>query len=365
MPRYTIRKNRILQSGISGFNLSEEGSLVLDEEKMFHGIFLRAVDCAEDEGKWGRISFNAKGADEAQICVYAFATDHRDILLGDRYLNLEGFLCDDDIEVNDKISLLKKIGAKRFVSINDCLVYDIFGRYLFVAIEVTGEGKVSISDIIIDSTGDNFMDTYPEIYRERNSFFHRYISIFSTIYNDFQRDIDALPKLLDLDICSEELLITYGNWMGLDLRGGFLETDILRKLVKEAYNLNRMKGTRKAMERILEIILGERAVIIEHNLVRAWLKQEDSMALSQTFRARGIYDVTILVKKHLSEELRHQILYILNQYKPLRTRIFLAQLDEMPTADSSSYLDINTRLPEEKEAALDRDLSLDNIVVLS
>ena len=74
--------------------------------------------------------------------------------------------------------------------------------------------------------------------------------------------------------------------------------------------------------------------------------------------------MTVVVPGKLTEELRHRIVFMLNQFKPLRTKISLVQMDETPTADSRTYLDINTRLPEEREAELDSGLSLDGTVVL-
>ncbi len=355
-----------MQGSHKGFIYDEAGGgtgYIYDRDEMFHGIFLRGIDSTEKGAGWGRLSLKAEGSDEAALSVYILTSDSREKLSDAAGMDIDEFLCGEETDIQDKFSFLKKAGAKRFNGCTDCLLYDVFGQFIFIAIEVSGEGALNISDIVLDSTGDNFMTTYPEVYRERNSFLHRYLSVFSTIYNDFQKDIDSLPEVLDLDKCNEEQLVIYGGWMGMDLLGGFLEEDVLRQLVKEAFSLNRMKGTRKAVERILEIILKEKPVIIEHNLVRSAMK-EDDVEIPVNFRARGIYDVTILVKKHLTEELRHQAIYILDQYKPLRTRISIAQLDERPTADSNSYLGINTRLPDEEQAVLDKEMSMDGITVL-
>lgn len=364
MPRYSIKKNRINKSFIKGFHYEEGTTLILDEDEMFHCIFLPPIDSTEKDAPWGRLSMKKEGSEDSVLSFYILAVNNKEFLSDAAGMDIDEYLYEDSTDVAAKLSFFRRMGAKRVTGSTDCLLYELSGRYLYVVIEASGEGSISISDIVIDSTGDNFMNTYPEVYRERNSFFHRYISIFSSIYNDFQRDINALPRVLNLDVCPEEYLIVYGSWMGLDLKGRFLELPVLRRLVKEAYSLNRMKGTRKAIERILEIILDEKAVVIEHNLVRALHKEED-VEMLPNFKARGIYDVTILVKQHLTEELRHQLMYILNQYKPVRTRISIAQLDENPTADSNSYLDVNTTLPEEKEAILDDELSMDGVVILS
>lgn len=364
MPKYTIRQNRIKSGCVTGFNVDDDLRMISDKDSMYHGFFLRGLDGGSAGMSWGRLSFKAECSENVMYYVYVYATDSRVKYGSDREeLDLDKYISDGSIEVPDKVSLLKRLGARQFSGASDCLLYDLKGRYLYVAVEARGEGQLALSSFVIDSNGDNFMDTYPEIYKDRGSFFHRYISIFSSIYNDYGEDIENLSKLLDLDTCPEELLIIYGGWMGIDLKGGFLDAGVLRDLVREAYSLNRMKGTKRAIERILEIILREKAIVIEHNQVKSRLEEEE-MEIPDNFRKKGIYDVTVLVKRHLTEELRHQILFILDQFKPVRTRINITQLDEAPTADSNTYLDVNFTLPEEKGARLDDDYTIDGTIVL-
>lgn len=365
MPRYTIRQNRIKSGCLAGFTMNSGGELVSDKDAMYHGVFLRGIDGGESGSAWGRFSFREESEGDVICNIYIFATDNRRRRgsKGEQDLDLDIYLSDPSIEVPDKTAMLKRLGARQYAGSSDCLMYDLKGRYLYVAIEAKGEGSLRLRSMMVDSTGDNFMETYPEIYRERNSFFHRYISIFSSIYNDYAGDIEALPELLDLDTCPVELLTIYGGWMGIDLRGDFLDEDILRDLVKEAYSLNRMKGTKRAMERILEIILREKAIVLEHNQVKSRTAENDA-EIPEHFKAKGVFDVTILVRRHLTEELRHQIFFILDQFKPVRTRINITQLDEAPTTDSNTYLDVNFRLPEERGASLDEDSVLDGTIVL-
>lgn len=363
MPKYTIRENRIKRGCLEGFILREDKSIVFDNGSMYHGIFLRGIDGGESGALWGRLSFKAECSENIMYYVYVLATDQRIMHGADgSEADIDIYLADSTKDTPDKTALLKRLGAKRYSGTTDCLLYELKGRYLYLAVEARGEGSLSISSMSVDTEGDNFMATYPEIYRDRGSFFHRYISVFSSIYNDYGEEIDSLSGLLDLDTCPEELLIIYGGWMGIDLKGGFLETEMLRDLVREAYSLNRMKGTKRAIERILEIILREKAIVIEHNQVNS--HADDDTVIPAGFRSKGIYDVTILVKKHLTEELRHQIMFILDQFKPIRTRINITQLDETPTADSNTYLDVNLRLPEERAAKLDEDYILDGTIVL-
>ena len=364
MAKYTIRKNRIKSGCVTGFTYDENARLELVQTADGHGIFLRAIDGGQQDAKWGRLSFDVECSEDRTFSVYVLALNHREQAVGEIVTDLDVLLTDPEIPLVSKKSILLDLGASRYIGRSDLLLYDLEGQYLYIAILFAGEGNLTISNLMVDSVGDNFMATYPEVFRERNSFFHRFISVFSSIYNDFDKNIDRLPQLLNPDLCPKELLIVYGSWVGIDLEGGSLDEDVMRQFVKEAYTLNKLKGTKQVIERVLEIILGEPAIVIEHNLLRSWIK-EDKVNVPEGFQTMGVYDVTVMVPGKLTEELRHRIVFMLNQFKPLRTRINIMQMDETPTADSRTFLDINTRLPEEHAAELDSGLSLDGTVVLN
>ncbi len=345
---YSIKNNRIKQGWIQGFNLRDENVLELDENQRDHFVFLKPVDGVEDDASWGRLSCSLLLSEEIVCYIYVIASNTLDIVVSEgQSVNLDRIFYDNNMDVFEKVSLLTNLGAKRFVNTQDVLLYDFSGRYLLIAVEMLGHGKASIGNIRVGVRGDNFTQAFPEIYRERNSFFHRYMSIFSSIYNDISEQNDKLYEMLDLDKCSVDLLEMYGSWFGIDLRGGFLPEDVLRTIVKEAYQLNRMKGTRKVLERILEIMLGEDAVLLENRL-------QDG----------GIFDVTILVNRKLTEELRHQLTFLLDQFKPIRTRIRLLQMEKEAVMDGNSYLDMNATIPAEKHVVLDEEALYDGAITL-
>lgn len=138
-----------------------------------------------------------------------------------------------------------------------------WGRFLYVMIDAMGSGKGNISKIRVNNRADICMEVLPEIYQEENSFFRRYLSIFSSMYLNSQKKIQGVYWLLDLESAPVELLPTLAHWMGVDVSGEFLEEQRMRTLVKGAYSLNKMKGTRVALERLTEIVLGEKAIILE------------------------------------------------------------------------------------------------------
>lgn len=347
---YSIKYNRIKNACLTGINYDEEGNFSVDETVHEHNIFLRPLDGIVDEAKWGRISCRLFSSEEMVCYTYILTTDATETYFDDigAYRNIEEYLCDPEVDSYAKVRFMTEHGAKRLVNNDDALLYDLNGRYMFIAMEFMGFGDARVEKLRVDAVGDNFMAAFPQVYQERNSFFHRFLSVFSSIYNDISDENEKLYEILDLDKCSTDLLEMYGSWFGIDLSGGFLSEDVLRTIVKEAYQLNRMKGTKKAIERILEIILGEPVVMFENR------KQ-----------GGGVFDITVLVNRTLTEDLRHQLTFILDQFKPLRCRVRLLQMEKDAVMDGNSYLDMNATIPSEKNVVLDQETLYDGVITLT
>ncbi len=346
---YSIRGNRIKSAYVKGFEFDDAGNITLNEAEHEHFIFFKALDGVTDASEWGRISMKLTASEEMVCYTYLLATDRTDYRSSEYGLiGIEEMLTDPDISAFDKVTFMSEMGAKRLVNSDDALLYDLEGRYLYLAIEMMGYGAASISNLRISAMGDNFMDTFPQVYQDRDSFFHRYLSVFSSIYNDISEQNEHLYEMLDLNTCSPELLEMYGSWFGIDLKGGFLDEDVLRTLVKEAYQLNRMKGTKKGIERVLTIILGEEPVLLENRV-----------------QGGGVFDITILVNRKLTEELRHQLTFMIDQFKPLRTKIRILQMEHEAVMDGNSYLDMNAAIPADKQMVLDEEALYDGAFVLT
>lgn len=362
---YLIQRNRMLGSYHPGFELSTDPEGVLESfpNEALHYLYFRAIDSAAADSGWGRLSFRL-ACDESVVCyVYAVALNEDSFYRQGKPMRIEDFLCNEEESHAIKKEFLWRVSASRFVNQKDILLYDLKGRYLYLIFEVLGEGACRISHMRVDQQGDNFMNTFPEIYREQGGFFHRFMSVFSSIYEDFQVDIDNLPKLLDIDSCPERLLPMYGRWLGIDVGNDFLDEKIMRPLVKEAYQLNRMKGTKAVLERLTEIFLGEKALVLERNVMADYVGKEQ-MAEFEKLYGNSVYDVTILVNKPMVEAEKSQLMFLLNQFKPVRSRLHLIYLKQTGTLDSYSYLDMNARVPGDGSGQLDGKQSLGGVIRL-
>lgn len=360
---YSIKRNRLEKGLMTGFTFEEDGTLVMNEHEAYHAVCVRALDCATNDGGWGRLSFDTEYPENMTCYVHVKALNQTMFYREETLTRIDDFLCDPEESPTLKREFFTRTEGSRHVNHSDILMYEQSGRYLYFMIEFIGEGRGYVKNIRADRGGDNFMQTFPEVYRERGSFFHRYLSVFSSIYNDFQQDIDRLPGLLNVDTCPVQLLGTYGKWLGIDLDCDIRDEQVLRTLVREAYSLNRMKGTKKAISRIAQIVLGEEVLILERNVMQDYMSSMDRKDLAELYGS-SIYDVTMLVNHPVSDLEKSQLMYLIDQFKPLRSRIHIIHLKSDGILDSHNYLDMNARVFEVENGNLDDEQIMDGVVTL-
>lgn len=348
LQQYSVRNNRLMNSSLVGMNLNSKGELECDENENLHYLFLTPFDSGTEDGEWGRFVFDADIPDDSELSVFFFATNTLEFTRKEVPAVMTQFLCESKEDPALKLELFRIAGAVEVRGTTDMLMYSVTGRYLMVAIKIEGSFNGTIRNIRVVNPGDTFMNLLPEIYRKRGEFYHRYLSVMSSLFNDFQGKIDSYERFLDPDIADAELLATYAGWMGIDVSGNFLDEETLRTLVKEAPSLNRRKGTRAALQRICEIVLNENCIIVER---RADLDNE------RFFDDR--FDVTILVKTFVEEKKKSQLFFLLNQFVPVRTHLQIIYLDKNSELDTHSYLDINASVFNTQEGVLDNHMTLD------
>lgn len=361
--RYSIRKNRIQKSLNSGFLLTEDGTLQCQPNMENRFLFLDPIDSGGEDGKWGRLSFESDFSEDLICVIHAFAYNHSEFVRRGEVMQLRDFILKEEESIASKKRFFEAFKEVKFVNENDILLYELTGRYLWIFIEVIGRGTGEIRNLKIDLLGDDFLDVFPEIYNGHNSFFHRYISIFSSIYNDFQQEIERIPRKLDIDTAPAEVLPIFAGWFGIDVSGGFLEEKKLRLLVKEAYELNKGKGSKRTLERLTEILLGEKAIIVENSRVREHSGKITKEILDNLF-GESPYDVTIMIHTEVMQNQKRQLLFLLNQFKPIRAHLKLVILMGNGFLDSYCYLDVNAKIYDIREANLDKDCSIDGTVIL-
>lgn len=363
--RYSIKKNRLDCASYKNMAQDSRAGCVYRKNASRTAFFvLPAIDGADEDSTWGRLSMNVSAEENVLYIVHVFALNDKSVLRDNVNINIEEYLADSALDADRRQIFFENAGEIRAINSNDILLYSLSGRFLWVFIEVQGEGNFSFSDMRIDMVGDNFMATFPQIYRERNSFFHRYISIFSSIYNDFQAEIDNLSSRFDSKNAPCEFLVEYMSWLGMDISREYVDDDTIRKLAAEAFELKRYRGTRYALERVGEILLGEKPVVIERGNIDSSGSRSDNAVVDELY-GKSPYDVTVLTTVECGGKKRKWLSGFMEKFLPVRCRLKLIFLIGHNKMDAYTYMGVNATLWDTIEVKLDDGVvALDEMGIL-
>jgi len=154
----------------------------------------------------------------------------------------------------------------------------------------------------------------------------------------------------------------YWNLFGIDVSGDCFEEDILFCLFGEMPWLISHRGTRQCIEKICEICIGEKPVIIEKNLIDRYTdKPEETYNL---LYGESPYDVTLLVRSDVEMKKRQQLTRLIDQLKPIRCTVSVVFLQNQGVLDGYNYMDCNAVAYTNTSANLDEEYLPDEMMVL-
>ena len=346
--KFIVTRRRLRRSLHPGFRISEEGVLSTEGEQLHRHCILAKLDSNLDDCPWGRLAMDANLEGELFLTVRAFGSNDRVFIQRGEVTDIDEFLLDGSVPASRKEQLFGLGNGVEYSGAHDVLLYGQTGRYLWIWLELSGPGRAELSNLRVYAPGDNFFATFPQVYQNNGAFFHRYLSIFSSLYQDLQERIDGLAGYVVVDTAPAPLLGVLAGWLGLKLDGDFLEDAELRRLLKSASALLRMKGTRQAIEGIVKIFVEEPVYLVEYNLLSA----------AQRAGSGGLYgntpfDFAILICRRSDERLRAKIQLLVEQFKPVRSRVHIVFLGDMGGLDAFSYLDINAVVMQSGPGRLD------------
>ena len=180
--QFTIGKNRLEKTFLDGMERDGDTGILCSEKEGVHYMILPLLDSGIQDCPWGRMTFHMELSEDTVCYLYLCAMNEpkgQDIMM------------DPERGFTEKVEFLSSNRCLKFINKTDVLLYEIEGRYLWIALEIIGEGG-KVENIVVQAPGDNFMQTFPEVYREKNSFMHRYLSIGSA-----PSTINCIPVCLE------------------------------------------------------------------------------------------------------------------------------------------------------------------------
>lgn len=364
---YTIGNSRLKRAFKYGLKQVSDhtGGMLEIEGKEEHFLILPMFDADEMSYQWGRFHLEAVSEAGCQIFFHAFAKDIKDEAEKRELLKLNRLLYGSEADIEEKRNIFVRTDGITAVNQSDILLLELKGQYLWIAVEIRGADTGYIKNMRLKNPADNFMQTFPEVYQDEGGFFHRYMTIFSTMYSNVQMEIDHFYELLDAQTAPSEMLPVLAGWLGIKIEKNFFEDRILRELIENAYELNRKKGTRWAIERLAQIILEDDAIqITERNLIEQENVSRDEIDSYNNLYGNSKWDVTLVTNHAPDEELQEKFLYLAAQFKPIRCNVRLKFSESFVTMDSYSYMDKNASLSEVSQARLESGDVMDGSVIM-
>lgn len=140
--------------------------------------------------------------------------------------------------------------------------------HLWLKLEVecpAGASPVSLLSLRVRYPDRNWLDDLPAIYREDEGSaaqLRRFLAPIEALYGDLSETIDSLPGRIDPSTASDEWLPWLLEWLGFPPTAG-LDAGVQRQLLSEAGTLLEERGTQGALERMLDIVTGGRAGVVD------------------------------------------------------------------------------------------------------
>lgn len=332
--RLALRKGRMHR-----MEVSEDDRLVGEGGGVFY--YLAPVfDSADYESTWHRLCLEGVFVN-CKYEIVVVATDE----------DLRETLGDGNLSSAQQLQILKEYKHIRKVNVNDLLLHRLQGRYLWVMISVAGariDSRFRIEGFSVEFPQGSFADYLPEIYHQgRDSFFERYMAVFQSMYEDLEKEVDKLPQYLDYQTTSEKNLPILAEWAGGRALLDQWTPKQLRCLIGNLQAIQSGNGTWSVMEQMIEMLTGEKAVIVEYFKWRDWMRKQSTL-FEEYHHLFGNNEDTFAIIIDATEKepeiSERKLEEKLEDYTPLGMRCKVIYLRKNSYMDTQCYLDKNSYL---------------------
>ena len=337
----------------------EENGISLDSSASNSGIYLgEIIDSKEYEHEWYRMNFEMDLRFETRIVLNVLALESIDFI--------ESLIKNEDIFSTDIFNSLMELESEKFENTSEILLHNLKGRYLIYWFQINSEGQSHIiKKLKIYYKKFSWLNYLPEIYSEDSSFLERYLAIFQTIFEDFEKMIDDMPQIYMPEKTRKDFLETLNKWLIIEGFNNWSE-DKKRYLLTNYHEINRIRGTRRGLEKIIQLFTGEYPFIVEFIDFKNYISSSYQKKLYKKLYFDNPYGVSVLIKsKYLTGKKNFQaIREIIEEFTPVQAKCKIIPLNDYIVLGEHAYLEINSYIYNQSEMKLD-EKSMMSIGVLS
>ena len=259
------------------------------------GVFYSpTLDNGNLESHWHRVALKGLIPSKSSVEVYYYASDSRNLdanlkVAYDRAL-ASGGSTEEKVEQIESLLSRKWIGPQIFTGTDfekpalaksqktnsnepvfpDLLLDPNKGRYLWLKLRlITFDHRTrpSVSSARIFYPRLSYLRYLPPVYREETvsaAFLERFLSLFETIFEGLDQQIDQLFRYFDPRLTPKKFLPWLASWVNLALDEEVPEEQV-RRFIQRSPSLYNRKGTPEALVEFLEIYTGRPVFLTEHS----------------------------------------------------------------------------------------------------
>jgi phage tail-like protein len=147
-------------------------------------------------------------------------------------------------------------------------------KFLWVGALFSGDGTATpiLEQLRVEFDWPTLDQYLPAIYRNTGKcedFLVRLLSLFQSLFEDIETEIDRLPALFDPFAAPADFLSWLGGCLGLDMDENWSE-EKEREIIGEIFDYYGKRGTREGLREALRLFAGVNAIIDEPILNAAW-----------------------------------------------------------------------------------------------
>lgn len=343
-------------------NLSFFNDILLSKKNGENGVYISgAFDSGQAETVWHRLRIDMEIPGGAIVNIRIYASDSADVIVpspggeGKLKTDINKYVKDKSIDINRKIDMLDYIGSKKYVNLDDLLMFGFKGRYLWLCLEIINYEKqrVKIKSVKLEFPRVSFVDYLPEIYRENekdDSFLARYLGIFQSVYIDLEDRIDNTPVHFDAEKTSKDFLNWMADWLSVKNASIWGEKK-LRTLIKESVSIYKMKGTKASISKIVKEYTGIEPIIVEQfDVKNNEYYQKQKKQVENLFGNNGYVFTVILSDKYIDDTEDYvELLKVIGSVAPIDSICNLVVLNDKIYLGHHCYMGINSYIAQNKE----------------
>jgi phage tail-like protein len=141
-------------------------------------------------------------------------------------------------------------------------------RYLWLKLELSGltpRAAAKVRELRVYYPRLSYLRYLPAVYQENGpsrEFLERFLSLFETVFGDLEATIARIPEVFTPEMAPSAFLDWLAQWLDLGIEEDW-DAAVKRRLIERAAGLYERKGTPEGLADFIEVVVGQRPLILE------------------------------------------------------------------------------------------------------